>query len=269
MRRPLHLLALLLLVASCSVIAACGEDEDSSGGSTSSESTPAAKKIKVGLVTDIGGLNDRSFNQLANEGLERSKSELGVEGRVLISAKNSDYVPNLSSLAQQKYDLVIGVGFLMAEAMNTVASKFPQTKFAIIDSDATPLKSKPKNVAGLLFKEQEAGYLAGYVAGLYAKDEGADTVELRRRREDPAGRPLHRRLPGRRQGRQPGHQDAQRLLPGLRRPGEVQGARAQPDRRGIGGRVPGRRPVRPRRTRRGQGEEHAGRRRGRRSGLSR
>ena len=176
MRRPLHLLALLLLVASCSVIAACGEDEDSSGGSTSSESTPAAKKIKVGLVTDIGGLNDRSFNQLANEGLERSKSELGVEGRVLISAKNSDYVPNLSSLAQQKYDLVIGVGFLMAEAMNTVASKFPQTKFAIIDSDATLLKSKPKNVAGLLFKEQEAGYLAGYVAGLYAKDEGADTV---------------------------------------------------------------------------------------------
>ena len=66
---------------------------------------------------------------------------------------NSDYVPNLSTLAQQKYDLVIGVGFLMAEAMDTVGSKFPDTKFAIIDVDATGLKSKPKNVSGALFKE--------------------------------------------------------------------------------------------------------------------
>src|SRR6201999_1182690 len=104
-----------------------------------------------------------------NAGLEKAKSELGVEGRVLTSKSNSDYVPNLSSLAQQKYDLVIGVGFLMADAMNTVATKFPNTKFAIIDVDATTLKDKPSNVTGLLFKEQEAGYLAGYMAGLYMK----------------------------------------------------------------------------------------------------
>ena len=130
----------------------------------------------MGLVTDIGGLNDRSFNQLANEGLERSKSELGVETRVLISAKNSDYVPNLSTLAQQKYDLVIGVGFLMAEAVETVAGKFPDTKFAVIDVSAAGMKSKPTNVEGLLFKEAEAGYLAGYVSALYAKDEGKDTI---------------------------------------------------------------------------------------------
>lgn len=175
MRRPLHLVALLLLVASCTVITACGsDDEEPTTGGTSTEEP--AEKLKVGLVTDIGGLNDRSFNQLANEGLERSKSELGVEGRVLISAKNSDYVPNLSTLAQQKYDLVIGVGFLMAEAVDTVAAKFPDTKFAVIDVDATTLKSKPQNVAGLLFKEAEAGYLAGYVAALYAKDAGKDTI---------------------------------------------------------------------------------------------
>ena len=85
MRRPLHLLALLLLVASCSVITACGDDEPTTGGTSTAESTPAAKKIKVGLVTDIGGLNDRSFNQLANAGLEKAKSELGIEGRVLTS----------------------------------------------------------------------------------------------------------------------------------------------------------------------------------------
>ncbi len=178
MRRPLHLLALLLLVASCVFVAACGDDEEpaQSGNGQSSEGTPAAEKIKVGLVTDIGGLNDRSFNQLANEGLERAKSELGIEGRVVISEQNSDYVPNLASLAQQKYDLVIGVGFLMAEAMNTAASQFPDTKFAIIDVDATTLESKPTNVAGLLFKEQEAGYLVGYMAGLFAKDNDGSAV---------------------------------------------------------------------------------------------
>ena len=108
---------------------------------------PRRKKIKVGLVTDIGGLNDRSFNQLANEGLERAKKDLGVEGRVLTSKSNADYVPNLSTLAQQKYDLVIGVGFLMADAMDTVATKFPDTKFAIIDFPQSALKGKPTNVA--------------------------------------------------------------------------------------------------------------------------
>ena len=131
----------------------------------------------MGLVTDIGGLNDRSFNQLANEGLERAKSELGVEARVLISKANSDYVPNLSTLAQQKYDLVIGVGFLMAEAMNTVAAKFPDTKFADHRRRRDDAReSKPTNVLGALFAEQEAGYLVGYMAGLYLKDNGGGTA---------------------------------------------------------------------------------------------
>jgi len=161
------------------VAAGCGSDDDStsgSGSSSSSESTPEGKKIKVGLVTDIGGLNDRSFNQLANEGLNRAKSELGVDVRVLTSKANSDYVPNLSTLAQQKYDLVIGVGFLMAEAVDTVATKFPDTQFAVIDVDQTTLKHKPSNVRGLLFAEQQSGYLAGYLSGLYVKDKGGDQV---------------------------------------------------------------------------------------------
>jgi basic membrane protein A len=175
-RRAVHLLVIFTLCLCGLVAVGCGDDESSSSGSGSSQSTPEAKKIKVGLVTDIGGLNDRSFNQLANEGFERAKSELGAEGRVLTSSKNSDYVPNLSSLAQQKYDIVIGVGFLMAEAMETVAKKFPDTNFAIIDYPQAAMKSKPTNVDGLLFKENEAGYLVGTMAGLYAKDQGGDQV---------------------------------------------------------------------------------------------
>jgi basic membrane protein A and related proteins len=155
--------------------AACGSSDDNSGGgssSSSASSAPQGKKIKVGLVTDIGGLNDRSFNQLANEGLQRAVKDLGIQGRVLISKQNSDYIPNLTTLATQKYDLIIGNGFLMADAVEAAAKKFPQQKFAIIDYSPLAMKSKPKNVLGLPFKEQEAGYLVGYLTALYAKDNG-------------------------------------------------------------------------------------------------
>jgi len=164
-------IALTLAVGALGV-AACGSD--SGGGSTSSSasSAPKGKQIKVGLVTDIGGLNDRSFNQLANEGLQRAVKQLGVQGRVLISKQNSDYIPNLTTLAQQKYDLIIANGFLMADAVGTVAKKFPQAKFAIIDVSTATMKPKPANVVGLPFKEQEAGYLVGYLTALYAKDNG-------------------------------------------------------------------------------------------------
>jgi basic membrane protein A and related proteins len=177
------LIALILAIGSFAV-AACGSSDDNNTTSGAAASTSAgststaapAKKIKVGLVTDIGGLNDRSFNALANKGLEDAQAQLGVEGRVLISKSNADYVPNLSTMAQQKYDLVIAVGFLMGEATEKVAGKFPNVKFAIIDSSAAGMKSKPTNVEGLLFAEQEAGYLVGYLSGLYAKDNNVTTI---------------------------------------------------------------------------------------------
>jgi len=162
-------------------VAACGSSDSggsSSGSSSSASTAPQGKKIKVGLVTDIGGLNDRSFNQLANQGLQNAIKQLGVDGRVLISKQNSDYIPNLTTLAQQKYDLIIGNGFLMADAVETAAKKFPQQKFAIIDYSPLAMKSKPKNVVGLPFKEQEAGYLVGYLAGLYAKDNGGSVSSV-------------------------------------------------------------------------------------------
>ena len=156
-------LALVAALATAVAVALAG------GTAKAAPAAQDAKRIRVGLVTDIGGLNDRSFNTLANAGAQLAKKNLGVDVRVLTSKSNADYVPNLSSLARQNYDLVIGVGFLMADAMDTVSSKFPNVSFAIIDVDAVGLKHKPKNVRGLLFKEQEAGYLVGYATGLWLK----------------------------------------------------------------------------------------------------
>jgi basic membrane protein A len=128
--------------------------------------------FKVGLVTDIGGLNDRGFNQLANQGLQRAVKRLKVKGRVLISTSEQDYVPNFTSLVRGKYNLIIGVGFLQTDAIATVANRFPKSKFAIVDVDVNGYKTKPKNLEGLLFKEQEVGYLAGWLAALKAKNKG-------------------------------------------------------------------------------------------------
>jgi basic membrane protein A len=171
-KRMLSLALTALVVALALGAAACGsdDDDDASDGAKSDQSS-----IKVGLVAD-GPLDDRGFNFLANEGRKDAESKYGVESRVVVSRSTADYLPNLSSFAQQGYDLVIGVGFEMADAVNTVAKKFPDTKFAIIDYPATALKDKPANVEGLIYNEQEGGYLAGYVAGLYAKDEGAKAV---------------------------------------------------------------------------------------------
>jgi basic membrane protein A len=175
-----------LALAGCAAlaigVAACGSSSDNStstsGGASTGSSTTASKgkPIKVGLVTDIGGLNDRSFNHLAYVGLQRAEQQLGIQGRVLTSSKPSDYVPNLTTLAQQNYDLIIPVGFLMADATDAIAKQVPNAKFSIVDVDATSLKGKPQNVEGLLFKEQEAGYLAGYAAGLYAKDNNIKVI---------------------------------------------------------------------------------------------
>jgi basic membrane protein A and related proteins len=172
LRRILPWLLVLLAFAGCGSDDSAG-DENAGGETTTAATTRVedGEAVRIGLVTDIGGLDDRSFNFLANKGLEQAENELGVEGRVVISRANADYVPNLSRLAQEEYDLVIAVGFLMAESVDSVAKRFPDVNFAIIDFSQSEMKSKPKNVRGLLFKEQEAGYLVGYLAGLVTKAE--------------------------------------------------------------------------------------------------
>jgi len=169
MRKSIASVGLVALVA---VLAGCG---GSSKSSSSTTTTTAASSFKVGLSTDTGGLNDRSFNHLAFVGLQRAHRELGVQTRVVQAESPSDYIPNLSALAHQGYNLVIGVGFTEIDALKAVAKQFPKTHFAIVDVSNAD-EGGLKNVQGLLFKEQEAGYLAGYAAGLAAKDRGGKVV---------------------------------------------------------------------------------------------
>jgi basic membrane protein A len=140
------------------------------GAARSDVKAAPAATLKIALVTDVGGLDDKSFNFLANKGLTDSKKKLGVAGRVYISKSSSDYIPNLTSAARTyKADLVIAVGFLMADQVSAVAKKYPNTKFAIIDFPWVALKGKPANVRGLIFAEEEAGYLAGVAAATVTK----------------------------------------------------------------------------------------------------
>jgi basic membrane protein A and related proteins len=154
-----------LLAALVLALAACGGGDETATPTTDGDE----EALKVALITDAGQLNDRGFNQLAYEGLQRAEKELGIDGRVVESRTASDYVPNMTTLAREGYELIIGVGFAQGDAIATVAKTFPDKKFVIIDVDQSGLKGKPANVVGMLFREEQVGYLAGYLAALEAK----------------------------------------------------------------------------------------------------
>lgn len=119
-------------------------------------------EVVVTMVTDTAGLGDQNFNDLANAGLMRAVEELGVRGEVLESSGDVDYVPNLTQAAEQS-DLVVAVGFLLADAVTDVAEQYPDDRFLLID--AVPNEERA-NVESALFREQEGGFLGGVVAGL-------------------------------------------------------------------------------------------------------
>jgi basic membrane protein A len=159
--RVLGVAAAVLMLA-----VACGGSSGTTGASSPS------KTYKIGLVTDIGGLNDKSFNHLADVGLEKAKTDFKVQGDVIESKTGDDYVNNLTNFASKSYDLVIGVGFLMQEAVGTVSGQFPNVHFAIIDGSGTDAKGndlKHANVVSLFFKEQDAGAMVGVIAGMLEK----------------------------------------------------------------------------------------------------
>src|SRR5829696_6031071 len=136
------------------------------GLASSGSSDAAAKVYKAGLVSDVGRFNDRSFNQSALDGLRRAQRELGIQGRAVESRQTSDYIPNLSSLARERYDVTISVGFLLADATNTVANSFRNSKFAIIDySVNAPPFTKNKN-----------SYMIGCLSALMANQRGRKVI---------------------------------------------------------------------------------------------
>jgi len=160
--------AVVLAAVGAAIAAGAG----SSSPAKSTEATGRSAKPLIVLVTDINQLNDHGFNQLAYQGLLRAQRTLGVTGAVYQSPSAQDYIPNLAQAARKGAALVIGVGFDQANAVAAVAKQFPKTRFAIIDVDQTTLTGKPKNVEGLIFREQEVGYLAGYLAGLVERRLG-------------------------------------------------------------------------------------------------
>jgi len=146
------------------VAAVCGVAALAVAASTGSAAHRAA--VKVALVTDIGGLNDKGFNHLAYLGLQRAQSQLGVDGRVYITNTSQDRIGNLESAAKDGYGLVVATGFNFFSDIPQVAPSFSSTKFVGVDIPAASVTPAQQNYHGLVFKEQEAGYLVGYVAGL-------------------------------------------------------------------------------------------------------
>lgn len=127
--------------------------------------------FKVGLVTDVGGVNDGSFNQSAWEGLQRAMDDFGVEATYLESATDSDYTPNIETFVDEEYDLIISVGYMLADATKGAAESYSDINFAIIDDSTIDLD----NVTCLMFEQQQCSYLVGRIAGTMTQ---TDTVGI-------------------------------------------------------------------------------------------
>jgi basic membrane protein A and related proteins len=137
---------------------------------------PTATVTKVAIITDTAGLNDKSFNHLANLGRLRAQRVLRLQTRAFISSSSSEYLPNHIAAGQQGYQAVVANGFLLADALATAAKQYPNVKWGIVDFPWVALKDKPSNAVGLTFKSEQSGYLVGYLAGLLAKKKGGKQV---------------------------------------------------------------------------------------------
>jgi basic membrane protein A len=125
------------------------------------------KPLKIGMVTDVGGVNDQSFNQSAWEGLQKAKKELGIKASYQESKQDADYQANLETLYDAGNGLIWGIGFKMADAILTAAKQNPKQKYAIVDY--TYESKTPPNVLGVMFKAEEGAFLAGYISAKMSK----------------------------------------------------------------------------------------------------
>ncbi|KAB7668697.1 BMP family lipoprotein [Bacillus sp. B1-b2] len=160
-------LALSLVLAAGTVLGACGSNNDENDNAA--EGDKEKDSFSVAMVTDVGGVDDKSFNQSAWEGLQAFGKENSLEKGeggydYLQSQSDADYATNLNSLTRKGFDLVFGIGFMMEGAIDEIAKQQTDAHFAIVDA----VVDEP-NVASITFKEQEAGFLAGVAAGKATK----------------------------------------------------------------------------------------------------
>jgi len=168
--KKLYTLVAFVLLASM-LLTACGAP-----AAPAAPVAPAEKKFKVGQITDLGGVDDKSFNSSAWKGVQDTITQLGVDGKYLESKEQADYQKNLQQYLSEGMDLIITVGFLMGVDTASTAKANPNTKFAIVDyafPDCWPGAVEGKdcgsatdiaNVRGLMFQTDQASFLAGYLA---------------------------------------------------------------------------------------------------------
>lgn len=139
-------------------------------------STGAAAAFRVGLVFDVGGRGDKSFNDAAYLGLDRAARELGITAELVEPSGAEDREAAMRLFAARGFDLIVGVGFIFSTDMNIVARDFPSTAFACVDYFPPPDGVIPPNVAGLVFREEEGSFLVGAVAGLVSRTHAVGFV---------------------------------------------------------------------------------------------
>jgi basic membrane protein A len=154
MRKWLLLTVSLIVVAT--MIVSCGPEP-------TEEATPEPTEVpfKAGMVTDVGGIDDKSFNATSWAGMEMAEDELGIEVAYLESQQQTDYAVNITQFLDQAYDMIVTVGFLLGDDTLTFAQENPETNFAIVD---VAYEEPPENLLGLTFATDEAAFLAGYLA---------------------------------------------------------------------------------------------------------
>ncbi len=144
-----------------SLMVGCGTKEDTSGS-----------KLTIGLVTDVGGIDDKSFNQSTWEGIKKFSDETGAKTKYLQSETDSDYIPNLSTFSDEELDLIVAPGFLFFDSLTEVSGNFPDQKYLLIDS----VVGERANVASAVFAAEQGSFLVGVAAALKTQEAGKDTV---------------------------------------------------------------------------------------------
>lgn len=162
-------LALSLVLAAGTILGACGNNDEKDPEKDSATAPKEEAKFSVAMVTDIGGVDDKSFNQSAWEGIEEFGQENGIEEgptgySYLQSKSDADYATNLNTLVRNNFDLIYGIGYLLQPDVEAIAKQHPDSKFAIVDSEVAA-----DNVASITFKEEQGSFLVGVVAGLSTK----------------------------------------------------------------------------------------------------